>query len=94
MERPTRDRLRPGFGWAWGSFGPPQDLLRRVATRSDLLADLWGEVWTLLLLAVIIAGIIAHAPLVVALGAMASVVALLPGSGQSYHWKRSSSAVR
>ncbi|MBM3958611.1 MAG: DUF58 domain-containing protein [SAR202 cluster bacterium] len=76
MERPTRDRLRPGFGWAWGSFGPPQDLLRRVATRSDLLADLWGEVWTLLLLAVIIAGIIAHAPLVVALGAMASVVAL------------------
>jgi uncharacterized protein (DUF58 family) len=72
MERLTRDRIRGPWGW----WAPPPGLLRRVATRSDLLADLWGEIWSILLLIVVIAGILAQAPLVVALGAMASLVAL------------------
>jgi uncharacterized protein (DUF58 family) len=72
MERLTRERIRGPWGW----WAPPPGLLRRVATRSDLLADLWGEIWSLLLLVVVVAGILAHAPLVVALGAMASLVAL------------------
>ncbi|MBI4306051.1 MAG: DUF58 domain-containing protein [Chloroflexi bacterium] len=73
LDRLARDRVRTTWGW-WGN--QPPGLLRRVATRSDLLADLWGELWAVLLLAVVIAGILARQPLVVALGAMATVVAV------------------